>query len=140
MPHEAYAARRADAHMSGVGRCTHCFTATLQCRGVARATWRSTMSDPAVHDLAHPPKATAHATLSTGPGVRRGSRWGWWVVAAIAIGAMGWYLRSRHPERPASLAGGSGADRTEHAAGDGGGRGGGRRGGGEGGDAEGRVV
>jgi multidrug efflux system membrane fusion protein len=102
------------------------------------------MSDPAVHDLAHPPKApkapkaTAHASLSTGPGVRRGARWGWWVVAVIAVGAMGWYLRSRHPERPASLAGGAaGADR---AAGDaaGSGRATARRGG-EGGDAE-RVV
>lgn len=101
------------------------------------------MSDPAVHDLAHPQKATAHASLSTGPGVRRGARWGWWVVAVIAVGAMGWYLRSRHSERPPSLAGGAaGSDRAEHAAGDpggGGGRGGGRRGGGEGGDAE-RVV
>ncbi|HVG98647.1 MAG TPA: hypothetical protein VNK05_17200, partial [Chloroflexota bacterium] len=37
------------------------------------------------------PKATAHASLSTGPGVRRGARWGWWVVAVIAIGAIGWY-------------------------------------------------
>jgi multidrug efflux system membrane fusion protein len=102
------------------------------------------MSDPAVHDLAQPPQAPAHGPLNTaGPGARRGSRWGWWVVAVIAIGAMGWYLRSR-PERSASLAGGSASgDRTEHAASDGGGGGGGRggrRGGGEGGDAEGRVV
>jgi multidrug efflux system membrane fusion protein len=66
------------------------------------------------------------------------------VVAVIAIGAMGWYLRSRRPERSASLAGGpASGDRTEHAAsggGGGGGGGGGRRGGGDGGDAEGRVV
>jgi multidrug efflux system membrane fusion protein len=103
------------------------------------------MSDPAVHDLAHPPKAPAHASLSTGPRARRGSRWGWWVVAVTAVGVMGWYLRSRRPERPerpASLAGGSGADRAEHAAGGGGGGGGGggRRGGGDGSDPEGRVV
>jgi len=103
------------------------------------------MSDPAVHDLAHSPKAPAHASLSTGPRVGRGSRWGWWIVAVIAVGVMGWYLRSRHPERPAersaSLAGGSGADRAEHAAGDGSsGRGAGRRGGGDGSDPEGRIV
>jgi len=100
------------------------------------------MSDPAVHDLAPPPQAPAHGPLSTaGPRARRGSRWGWWVVAVIAIGAMGWYLRSRRPERSASLAGGSASgDQTEHAASGGsGGRGAGRRGGGEG-DAEGRVV
>jgi multidrug efflux system membrane fusion protein len=104
------------------------------------------MSDPAVQDLAHPPKAPAPGPSSTaGPGARRGSRWGWWVVAVIAIGAMGWYLRSRRPERSASLAGGSAsAGRAASDAsgeGRGGGGGGGRRGGGgEGGDAEGRVV
>src|SRR4051812_34124393 len=131
-----------------VGRCSHCFTATSHFHGVARATWRSTMSDPAVPDLAHPPNAPARGPSSTaGPGARRGSRWGWWVVAVIAIGAMGWYLRSRRPERSASLAGGSASgDQTERAASDGGGGGGGGRGagrrggGGDSGDGEGRVV
>jgi membrane fusion protein, multidrug efflux system len=107
------------------------------------------MSDPAVQDLAPPPKAAANASIpspgsSAGPGAGRGSWWLRLVIAVIAVGAVVLWLRSRHQERSVSPAGGAaGSDRTEHAASDagGGGRGGGRRGGGgEGGDAEGRVV
>jgi multidrug efflux system membrane fusion protein len=83
------------------------------------------MPDPAVPELAQPPK------------IKRGSSVVRVVIAVAAIGAVVWYLRSRHQERTVPGAGpGDGAARSGSMAGDTGG--GTRRGGGSG--AEARVV
>jgi multidrug efflux system membrane fusion protein len=96
------------------------------------------MSDPAVQDFAHPPKA-ASPPVSAVPGASRGSWWWRLVIALIAVGAVVWYVRSHHQERSPSLAGGSGGgDRADHAAAAGSGHAPAR--GAEGSEAEGRVV
>ena len=145
----------ADAHV-GAGGGSHWFTASSHFPGAARATWISTMSDPAVQDLAQPPQATAHPTGGPGPGAgidpgARSGRGSWVlrvVIAVIAIGAVVWYLRSRHQERSVSAGAGAPGASDSAASDSGGGGGGGGRGGGggggrrgaDGGDAEGRVV
>src|SRR5512143_2858897 len=91
------------------------------------------MSDPAAAALAQAPKT------------RRGSPVLRVIVAVAAIGAVVWYVRSRHQERSVSMGAGDGSERAGAGMASegtsrqgGGGGGGGRRGGGE--SPEGRVV
>jgi multidrug efflux system membrane fusion protein len=81
------------------------------------------MSDPAVPELAQPPKT------------KRGSPVLRVLVAAAAIVAVVWYLRSRHQER--TVSGGDGSARSGGMASEGGG---GSRRGGAGGASDARIV
>src|ERR1041384_917889 len=86
------------------------------------------MSDPAVHELAHPPpspKGPSHGAHGA-----RGSRALRIGVALAVIAVVVWYLRSRHEERAAPTKGGTAGETAGRPAG---------RGGGEG-SGEGRVV
>lgn len=95
------------------------------------------MSDPAVQELAPPPRGPGNPQPVAGAPARRG-----WLlralVAVAAIAAVVWYLRSRQHERsPAIAPADRGAERASGEPPSGGGGGGGRR---SGGDTEGRVV